>query len=44
MARAKETKKKRDLRQELADRLIQKIEEGTAFWQKPWAAGHDPHA
>jgi antirestriction protein ArdC len=39
MARAKETKEKRDLRQELAERLIQKIEEGTAFWQKPWAAG-----
>jgi len=30
---------KRDLRLELADRLIEKIEKGTARWQMPWAAG-----
>ena len=29
---------KRDRRLELADRLIEHIEQGTAPWQKPWAA------
>ncbi len=32
-------KDKRDLRQELADCLIEQIEQGTARWQKPWQAG-----
>ena len=32
-------KEKRDLRQDLADTLIRRIEEGTAPWQKPWEAG-----
>lgn len=30
---------KRDLRLELADRLIEQIEQGTASWQRPWEAG-----
>ena len=29
---------KRDIRLELADRLIERIEAGTAAWQKPWQA------
>lgn len=31
--------KKQDLRLELADRLIEQIEQGTARWQRPWEAG-----
>lgn len=30
---------KRDLRLEVADELIKRIEAGTAPWQKPWNAG-----
>ncbi|MEY2343182.1 ArdC-like ssDNA-binding domain-containing protein [Acidithiobacillus sp. IBUN Pt1247-S3] len=30
---------KRDFRLEVADHLIQQIEQGTARWQKPWKAG-----
>ncbi|WP_428947208.1 DUF3560 domain-containing protein [Acidithiobacillus ferrooxidans] len=30
---------KRDYRLEVADRLIQQIEQGTARWQRPWKAG-----
>jgi putative DNA primase/helicase len=29
----------RDYRQELTDRIIQALEDGTAPWQKPWAGG-----
>jgi len=39
MAQEKAREKKRDLRMELADELIRRIEEGTAPWQKPWEAG-----
>jgi antirestriction protein ArdC len=30
---------KKDHRLELADRLIEQIEQGTARWQRPWKAG-----
>ncbi len=33
------SKDKRDMRLELADRLIEQIEKGEARWQRPWAAG-----
>lgn len=36
---ADEKREKQDLRQELADRLIAQIEQGTARWQRPWEAG-----
>jgi antirestriction protein ArdC len=40
MARKREaSEKKRDLRLELADRLIEQIESGNARWQKPWEDG-----
>ncbi|QFX96683.1 zincin-like metallopeptidase domain-containing protein [Acidithiobacillus thiooxidans] len=31
--------KKQDMRLELADRLIEMMEKGTAHWQRPWVAG-----
>jgi len=35
----KSPEKKRDIRLELADRLIEQMEKGEARWQKPWTAG-----
>lgn len=32
-------KEKPDLRKELTERLMQQMENGSAFWQKPWEAG-----
>ena len=32
-------REQKDLRQELAEKLIAQIESGTASWQKPWVAG-----
>jgi antirestriction protein ArdC len=32
-------KQKRDLRMEVANRLVEQIEQGTAFFQRPWVAG-----
>ena len=39
MTRAKPEKERRDLRMEVANRLLEHIEQGTAPWQKPWEAG-----
>lgn len=36
MARMKEQKPSRDYRQELTEKLIELLEQGTAPWQKPW--------
>jgi len=36
---SKSPEKKRDIRLELADRLIEQMEKGEARWQKPWMAG-----
>lgn len=33
------TQRKIDVRQELAEKLMQQMETGSAFWQKPWDAG-----
>ena len=38
-ARSRQNAEKKDLRLELANRLIEQIESGTARWQKPWEAG-----
>lgn len=37
---------RRDYRQEVTDRIVRMLEEGTAPWQKPWESGQDirlPH-
>ena len=39
MASSNERKERRDLRLEVANHLIERIESGTAPWQRPWEAG-----
>ncbi len=41
MAKTKEktVKEKRDLRQELTEKLLTQMEKGEAFWQRPWERG-----
>jgi antirestriction protein ArdC len=36
---AEQKREKRDLRMEVANRLVEQIEQGTAFFQRPWVAG-----
>ena len=35
---------KRDLYQEITDRMVAKLEAGTAPWLKPWVAGARPRS
>lgn len=38
MAKPKKKKKQRDIYQEVTDKIIAKLEEGTAPWHKPWGS------